>query len=100
MIHSDATFKEAEAATYLAVQAAPLLMAEAPQQQRGLPPARSAPVTKTRVVVLGSGWGAVAFIKNLDPEALGGEPGAALLASPQAGWQWVWPVTGGDNTHS
>ena len=33
------------------------------------------PPNACRVVVLGSGWGAVSFIKNLDPAAFGGKWG-------------------------
>ncbi len=42
----------------------------ATQQQQPAKP------TKTRVVVLGSGWAAVSFLKNLDPKMFGGAPAA------------------------
>ncbi len=32
----------------------------------------SMPKRKTRVVVLGTGWGAVSFLKSLDPKTFGG----------------------------
>ena len=50
-------------------------------------PAPAAPATrkKTRVVVLGSGWGAVSFVKNLDPAAFGGEWATARLGAQPAG---------------
>ncbi|PRW45623.1 NADH dehydrogenase [Chlorella sorokiniana] len=52
---------------------APTLPAEGPTAAR-----------KTRVVVLGSGWGAVSFIKNLDPAAFGEGGGYELvLVSPR-----------------
>ncbi|EFN57108.1 hypothetical protein CHLNCDRAFT_143930 [Chlorella variabilis] len=39
---------------------------------------------KTRVVVLGSGWGAISFIKNLDPAAFGEDgPYELVLVSPR-----------------
>ncbi|KAI7837688.1 hypothetical protein COHA_008481 [Chlorella ohadii] len=54
------------------------------------PPAPTAPADmpatarKSRVVVLGSGWGAVSFIKNLDPAAFGeGEAYELVLVSPR-----------------
>jgi hypothetical protein len=42
--------------------------------------AGAAPKRKTRVVVLGTGWGAVSFLKNLDPKSFGGAfPDATCL---------------------
>lgn len=48
----------------------------APPKRRSIPPA---PKTKTRVVVLGSGWGAVSFVKNLDPAAFGRKSHITLM---------------------
>ena len=52
------------------------------------PPATPAPPaeprTKSRVVVLGSGWGAVAFIKNVDPRMFGGEQGGWGVGGEQS----------------
>jgi hypothetical protein len=47
--------------------------------------AGAAPKRKTRVVVLGTGWGAVSFLKNLDPKSFGGAcPAAGLAAASSA----------------
>ncbi|KAL4442460.1 hypothetical protein ABPG77_005044 [Micractinium sp. CCAP 211/92] len=58
---------------------------EEPESPATLPPAESLPsASKTRVVVLGSGWGAVSFIKNLDPEAFGASgPYELVVVSPR-----------------
>eukprot|EP00887_Chlorella_sp_A99_P003955 scaffold11.g3955.t1 len=48
----------------------------APAAGAGAPPAPALPTArKPRIVVLGSGWGAVSFIKNVRPEAFGRESG-------------------------
>ena len=44
------------------------------------------------MVVLGSGWGAVSFIKNLDPEAFGGERHAVFsTAASRRPGAWARP---------
>lgn len=48
--------------------------AEAPQAGRTSVGTPATTARKTRVVVLGSGWGAVAFIKNIDAAAFAGGP--------------------------
>ncbi|KAL4447850.1 hypothetical protein ABPG75_005069 [Micractinium tetrahymenae] len=70
----------------MAMEPSTCVAAEEPELPAAAPPAEPLPPTarRTRVVVLGSGWGAVSFIKNLDPQAFGERgPYELVVVSPR-----------------